>query len=78
LIVHCQARADPHLIFTIGFLQADNIFMDMAGTWWLGDLGSAVRVGEKVTSTTSWFSPGGLIGKTAKQEYDWCVATANL
>ena len=52
-------------------MQADNVFVDMAGAWWLGDLGSAVATGEKVHSTTEWFSQENLTGQTAKPKHDW-------
>ncbi|KAG2487519.1 hypothetical protein HYH03_013800 [Edaphochlamys debaryana] len=46
--------------------------------WWLGDLGSAVPVGAPVTSTTTWFAPGNVIGLRAKPEYDWHMLAVTL
>jgi hypothetical protein len=52
--------------------QADNIFLDMAGAWWLADFGSAVKQGKPILSTTHWFAPSkALIGKPAEYCYDW-------
>jgi hypothetical protein len=59
-------------------LQGDNIFVDMAGDWWLGDLGSAVEVGAAVQSTTAWFSQKTLKGQPAKTEYDWYMLAVAL
>lgn len=52
--------------------QGDNIFLDMAGAWWLADFGSAVKQGQPIHSTTLWFAPSRtLIGKSAEYCYDW-------
>ena len=51
-------------------MQGDNIFVDMDGDWWLGDLGSAVEVAAAVQSTTDWFSQQKLKGQPAKTRYD--------
>ncbi|KAL0047618.1 hypothetical protein WJX82_007839 [Trebouxia sp. C0006] len=37
-------------------VKGNNIFVDMFGNWWLGDLGSAVQMGGFVHSTTTWCS----------------------
>lgn len=52
-------------------MQSDNVFIDMEGQWFLGDFGSTVPVGERVFSTTGWFTSFDLIGSPAKEEYDW-------
>ena len=59
-------------------MQGDNIFVDMEGNWWLGDLGSAVDVGAAVQSTTAWFSQDDLQGQPAKAEYDWYMLAVAL
>ncbi|KAL0056155.1 hypothetical protein WJX82_008246 [Trebouxia sp. C0006] len=59
-------------------VKGDNIFVDMAGDWWLGDLGSAVEVGAAVQSTTAWFSQKTLKGQPAKTEYDWYMLAVAL
>ena len=59
-------------------MQADNVFIDMTGDWWLGDLGSAVATGAVVQSTTKWFSQETLIGQTAKPRYDWYMLAVML
>jgi len=52
--------------------QGDNIFVDQAGLWWLGDFGSAVRVGEAVRTTTPWFAPmKNMFSETAMVSFDW-------
>ena len=40
-MTHCQVHQVVHM-------QADNIFVDMHGDWWLGDFGSAISAGEPV------------------------------
>ena len=52
--------------------------MDMFGNWWLGDLGSAVEVGNLVYSTTHWFSQENLIWQPAKARYDWYMLAVAL
>lgn len=59
-------------------MQGDNIFVDMVGNWWLGDLGSAVEVGAAVQSTTVWFSQQNLKDQPAKTEYDWYMLAVAL
>ena len=59
-------------------MQGDNIFLDMVGNWWLGDLGSAVEVGAAVQSTTVWFSQQNLKDQPAKTEYDWYMLAVAL
>ncbi|KAG2501151.1 hypothetical protein HYH03_000966 [Edaphochlamys debaryana] len=59
-------------------VKADNIFVDADGRWWLGDLGSAVPAGAPVTSTTTRFAPGNVIGLAAKPEYDWHMLAVAL
>ncbi|DBA70152.1 TPA: hypothetical protein ACH3X2_012204 [Trebouxia sp. C0005] len=59
-------------------MQGDNIFVDMDGDWWLGDLGSAVEVGAAVQSTTDWFSQQKLKGQPAKTRYDWYMLAVAL
>ncbi|KAL0043055.1 hypothetical protein WJX79_007826 [Trebouxia sp. C0005] len=51
-------------------VKGANIFVDMDGDWWLGDLGSAVEVAAAVQSTTDWFSQQKLKGQPAKTRYD--------
>ena len=50
----------------------------MDGLWWLGDMGSAVPVGQAVGSTTEWFSKEKVTGKPAKPEYDWYMLAVAL
>ena len=50
----------------------------MDGDWWLGDLGSAVKVGAAVQSTTDWFSQQKLKGQPAKTKYDWYMLAVAL
>jgi len=52
--------------------------VDMTGSWWLGDLGSAVEVGASVQSTTQWFSQENLIRQPAKARYDWYMLAVAL
>ena len=59
-------------------MQGDNTFLDMAGNWWLGDLGSAVEVGAAVQSTTVWFSQENLTEQPAKTNYDWYMLAVAL
>ena len=59
-------------------MQGDNIFVDMDGNWWLGDLGSAVDMGAAVQSTTAWFSQHNLKDQPAKAEYDWYMLAVAL
>ena len=59
-------------------MQADNVFVDMTGAWWLGDLGSVVATGDMVQSTTKWFSQETLIGQTAKPKHDWYMLAVML
>ena len=59
-------------------MQGDNIFLDMYGNWWLGDLGSAVDVGAAVQSTTACFSQHNLTDQPAKAEYDWYMLAVAL
>lgn len=59
-------------------MQADNIFVDMEGVWWLGDFGSAISTGEQVFSTTTWFSSSNLIGTPARAEHDWFMLAVTL
>ena len=59
-------------------VQADNIFVDMQGDWWLGDFGSAISAGEPVISTTTCFSSSNLIGKPARFEHDWFMLAVTL
>ncbi|KAL0042934.1 hypothetical protein WJX79_004298 [Trebouxia sp. C0005] len=59
-------------------VKGDNIFVDMDGDWWLGDLGSAVEVGAAVQSTTDWFSQQKLKGQPAKTRYDWYMLAVAL
>jgi hypothetical protein len=55
--------------------QGDNMFVDMSGLWWLGDLGSTVDVKMPILSTTHWFAPAKqLVGTPAEFRYDWQVA----
>ena len=58
-------------------VKADNILINANGLWFLGDFGSAVKIGENVTSTMEWFTTGNWIGKAARIECDWfMLATA--
>jgi hypothetical protein len=55
-------------------LQDANVFIDAEGLWFLGDLGSAVRLGRPITSTTELFAPAPfrqLVNQPAQAEYDW-------
>ncbi|KAG2436525.1 hypothetical protein HYH02_011463 [Chlamydomonas schloesseri] len=53
-------------------VKADNIFIDAAGRWWLGDFGSAVRTGSAIMSTTRWFAPpAATIKAAAVPQFDW-------
>ena len=52
--------------------------MDTEGKWWLGDLGSAVKVADAVYSTTDSFSQQKLIGQPAKTRYDWYMLAVAL
>jgi hypothetical protein len=55
-------------------LQADNMFVDMSGLWWLGDFGSAVIREDPIISTSPWFAPSKhLNGEPARFYYDWQV-----
>eukprot|EP00197_Chlamydomonas_leiostraca_P003989 CAMPEP_0202868806 /NCGR_PEP_ID=MMETSP1391-20130828/11090_1 /ASSEMBLY_ACC=CAM_ASM_000867 /TAXON_ID=1034604 /ORGANISM="Chlamydomonas leiostraca, Strain SAG 11-49" /LENGTH=412 /DNA_ID=CAMNT_0049549015 /DNA_START=115 /DNA_END=1353 /DNA_ORIENTATION=+ len=60
-------------------VKADNIFLDMAGAWWLADFGSAVKKGQPIHSTTHWFAPSkALIGRPAEYCYDWHMLAVAL
>lgn len=59
-------------------MSGDNIFVDMNGDWWLGDLGSAVKVGAEIHSTTDWFSQQKLQGQPARTMYDWYALAVAL
>ncbi|KAG2430238.1 hypothetical protein HXX76_010336 [Chlamydomonas incerta] len=59
-------------------IKADNIFVDSEGRWRLGDFGSAVPIDSPVTSTTTWFAPGRLLGCPAKPQYDWHMLAVAL
>ena len=59
-------------------VKADNIFIDANGLWFLGDFGSAVKIGQNVTSTTEWFTAGNWIGKAAKIEFDWFMLAVTM
>eukprot|EP00198_Chlamydomonas_reinhardtii_P009986 XP_001699323.1 predicted protein [Chlamydomonas reinhardtii] len=61
-------------------VKADNIFVDAAGRWWLGDFGSAVPKGSAITSTTRWFAPpaAAKAAATAVPEYDWHMLAVAL
>jgi hypothetical protein len=61
-------------------VKEGNIFIDVKGTWWLGDFGSCVYVNDPVTSTTISCYPVNVIGLPAKFRYDFymlCVALAD-
>ena len=61
-------------------VKSDNIFIDVEGQWYLGDFGSATRIGETVLTFTEVFQPFHLnVVCTAVESFDWvllCVAAA--
>lgn len=74
----CLALQEFLVCSLLHVMQGDNIFVDMAGDWWLGDLGSAVEVRAAVQSTTDWFSQQNLKGQPAKTTYDWYMLAVAL
>lgn len=59
-------------------VKTDNIFIDWKGLWFLGDFGSAVKIGQTVKSTTETFTTGGWFDRAAKIEFDWFMLATML
>jgi serine/threonine protein kinase len=51
-------------------VKGDNVFVDNSGAWFLGDFGSACRIGEVIRTTTPTFYHCSM-GANAIPKYDW-------
>jgi serine/threonine protein kinase len=61
-------------------IKEANIFVDAMGSWFLGDFGSCVGVGETITSTTLACYLYNVNGMKSAWKYDWfmvCLVVAN-
>lgn len=74
---HLHSRGYVHMD-----IKESNIFVDFNGKWILGDFGSAVNFGEKITSTTRGLHPELLDwlekGQRAHWRFDWFMLGACL
>lgn len=59
-------------------VKADNVFYDIDGRWFLGDFGSACKIGTLVSSTTEVFYPDVILGQIAEVKYDWFMLLVML
>lgn len=59
-------------------VKSANIFIDSAGSWFLGDFGSSTPTGETVYSCTDAFYMHAVIGAAAAPKYDWYMLAVLL
>ena len=62
---HMHAQGYVHMD-----VKGDNVFVDFMGAWFLGDFGSACRIGEDIRTTTPTFYHRSM-GISAFPKYDW-------
>ena len=70
---HIHAQGYVHMD-----VKGDNVFYDDKSFWFLGDFGSACRVGTAVHSTTEVFYHNEILGQPALAKYDWFMLLVML
>jgi serine/threonine protein kinase len=74
---YMHARSIAHLD-----IKTDNVFVNQAGEWWLGDFGSARSFAsdstDTVYSTTEPYYPTSILGRKPSPRFDWYMLCVML